>query len=284
MENILNKFRIKDYVYILLGSLLMALGTNLFFVTHDLVTGGVLGLGIIIRNFFPEIPLWLTNIIFNIPLFAVAILLKGKKLGVKSLIGMLSLTFMLFLTEKIAAPTDSLLLSCIYGGVLNGVGLGMVFMGFGSTGGTDLIAIIIQHFNKHISIGNVLRVVETIIVLGGAIVFGFEKALYAVIAVYLTTRLMDNILDGLSFARAVYIITDKKEEISRAIMDGLNRGVTSIKGEGMFNHTDKDILFSIVSPKELPKLKEVVKQLDERAFMTVLDAREVLGEGFKKNE
>jgi len=277
----MKKLAIKDWAFVTLGALLIALSSNLFFAKHDLVTGGVISIGIIIKS-FKQIPLWITNIFINIPLFIFAISVKGKKFGIKSLYGMIVLTIFLWITENIPTLTDNLLLTCIYGGVLSGIGVGFVFLGFGSTGGTDLLAILLKKFIPQFSIGSILATIETFIIISGAIVFGIEKSLYAIIAIYFTTKLADVIVEGVKVARSVYIITDKCDIISQEIFKKIDRGVTKIKGIGMFSKNDKAVLLCVIAPKQLPYLKNIIHDNDKNAFVFVSDTREVLGEGFGK--
>lgn len=280
MEKMKNKiYIIKDWINITIGAFLMAVATNLFFVKYNLVTGGVSGIGIIVKNFV-DIPLWVTTLVLNIPLFVIAFMIKGRKFGIKSLYGMIILTFGLYITEKLAIDINDFFISCIYGGILTGIGIGMVFSGLGTTGGTDIIAIIVQHIFPFLKIADILRVTETTIVIGGMFVFGIEKGMYAIITIYIVTKVADSIMEGLRFGKVIYIISDKYQDISKEIMDKVERGVTSLNGEGMFSHNDKHVLMCVIRSKQVPTLKKIVTKHDENAFVFITDAREVLGEGF----
>ncbi len=194
MYGINNRSIYRDYLLIILGTTLLAFALNMFFERMDLVTGGVTGLAIVIKqvtqlNFGYGVPLWLTNLVINIPLFLIAVYLKGKSFGFKSLFATVFLSLTLWLTEylieilNITMP-DNLLLSSLYGGIIAGVGLGMVFMAYATTGGTDLAASIIQHKAKHYTIAQIMFVLDALIIAIGFFVFGVEKAMYAVISVY----------------------------------------------------------------------------------------------------
>jgi uncharacterized membrane-anchored protein YitT (DUF2179 family) len=168
----------------------------------------------------------------------------------------------------------------LYGGLLQGVGIGLVFLGGGTTGGTDLLAAIIQNFMRHYSIAQIMQFVDGAVVLVGMYVFGVERALYAIIAVYLVTKVSDGIIEGLKFSKSVYIITEKPDEVSRMVMEDLDRGITGISAKGMYSGQDKLMLFCVVGKKELVHLKEMIDEIDPNAFVIVGDAREVHGEGF----
>ncbi len=276
---------VKDYIYIIVGTTLLAIAINAFFEKQDLVTGGVTGLAIIVKTLTQPIweggiPLWVTNIAVNIPLFLIALSLRGKIFGVKTLFSTLYLSLALYLTQNITGPTQDFLLSSIFGGVISGVGLGLVFAGFATTGGTDLAASILHLYFSHISVGNLMFIIDGIIIGAGFFVFGGEKTMYAIIAVYITAKMMDGILEGIHFSKAVFIISEDSKQIAQDLMEILDRGVTALSGRGMYTSQDKDVLLCVVSKKQIAKLKEIVREIDERAFVIVADVREVLGEGF----
>lgn len=276
------KFKVKDWFFITMGAILVAIASNFFFDKFELVTGGVIGIGIILKDMY-NIPLWITNIVLNIPLFLIAVMIKGKKLGFKSLYGTLVLTLALNLTQTDYMLTEDIMLGAIFGAVVSGAGLGFVFSGLGTTGGTDLLAIIIKHFVPHISIGRALGTIESIIIVLGAFVFGTEKALLAIIAVYITTKVTDSIVDGAKFGKTVYIISNKYEDISKVLLKEVERGVTALNGVGMYSKEEKKVIMCVVSTKQLPLVKTIVCNIDKDAFMFVNDTREVLGNGFVSN-
>ncbi len=275
----------KDYILIVLGTFLLALSINVFYEPFDLVTGGVSGLGIIIKSISEGIwkggiPISVTNAVCNIPLFLIAIIVRGKNFGIKSLIATIFLTIFLAITSRLAFPVNDLLLSAVFGGVIGGVGLGMVFSAYATTGGTDLAGSLLQKLFPHVSVAMLMLVVDWTIIFTGMFVFGMQKSLYAIIAVFITARVIDAILDGLNFAKAAFIISEHQEEIAQNIMDTLERGVTGLYGRGMYSKEDKNILLCVVSKREIVKLKQIVRLADKDAFVIVTDAREVLGEGF----
>ncbi|NLM48067.1 MAG: YitT family protein [Epulopiscium sp.] len=285
MEKSIQKESFRDYLLITIGTIILACGINMFFEKQNLVTGGVTGLAIVIKYissgmFDGGIPLWFTNIVLNVPLYLIGIKIRGRGFGKKTLYAIIFLSFALFFTKYMPAPSTDILLSSLFGGVLSGVGLGFVFIAYGTTGGTDLAANIIQHFIKHISVGKLMMILDGIIIFAGAVIFGAINTMYALIAVYISGKVLDNMLEGVHFSKAVFIISDKAEIIADEIMRNLDRGVTGLNGKGMYTKMEKEILFCVVSKKEIFKLKEIVRNMDSKAFVIVSDAREVLGEGF----
>ena len=198
----------------------------------------------------------------------------------KAIIGEISLSAWLAFQPVWNLAGDDILLAALYGGIIQGVGIGLVFLGGGTTGGTDMLAAIIQKYLQHYSIAQIMQVIDAAIVVVGMYVFGIQKALYAIIAVYLVTKVSDGIIGGMKFSKAAYIITSKPDEVSEMIIKDLDRGVTGIHARGMYSDQDKLMLFCVVSKKEIVTLKEKVDEIDADAFVIVSDAREVHGEGF----
>ena len=273
-----------EYLLIIVGTALMATAITSCFDAAGLVTGGFSGIAILVKAgtkslYGNGIPLWVTNLVLNIPVFLLAAKIKGVAFVKKALLGDLSLTVWLAVLPAWKLSGDFLLVA-LYGGLLQGVGIGLVFLGGGTTGGTDLLAAIIQNFMRHYSIAQIMQFVDGAVVLVGMYVFGVERALYAIIAVYLVTKVSDGIIEGLKFSKSVYIITEKPDEVSRMVMEDLDRGITGISEKGMYSGQDKLMLFCVVGKKELVHLKEMIDEIDPNAFVIVGDAREVHGEGF----
>ena len=273
-----------EYLLIIVGTALMATAITSCFDAAGLVTGGFSGIAILVKAgtkslYGNGIPLWVTNLVLNIPVFLLAAKIKGVAFVKKALLGDLSLTVWLAVLPAWKLSGDFLLVA-LYGGLLQGVGIGLVFLGGGTTGGTDLLAAIIQNFMRHYSIAQIMQFVDGAVVLVGMYVFGVERALYAIIAVYLVTKVSDGIIEGLKFSKSVYIITEKPDEVSRMVMGDLDRGITGISAKGMYSGQDKLMLFCVVGKKELVHLKEMIDEIDPNAFVIVGDAREVHGEGF----
>lgn len=278
---------IKHYFLIVIGTFLLAISVRMVYEPLQMVTGGVSGLAILIKSatsFFIEggIPLWISNIVLNVPLFIGALLIKGKDFLKNSLFATVCLTIALAVVPSINILSNDYLLSSIFGGVIGGAGLGLVFVTQSSTGGTDLLSMIIHKYIPHYSVPQILIVIDGLIVLGGILTFGLSRALYAIIAVYITAKVSDGILEGLKFAKMAYIISDYYEEIAELILKELDRGVTGISATGMYSNKDKKMLFCVVSKKEIIQLTEIASKVDPRAFVIVSDAREVMGEGFRE--
>lgn len=274
-----------DYLMIIVGTGLMSLAINSVFDAAGMVTGGFSGIAIIIKAWTKNlieggIPLWVTNCVLNLPLFVIAWKVRGFSFIKRAILGEISLSVWLAIQPVWNLAGNDLLLSALYGGVIQGVGIGLVFLGGGTTGGTDMMAAIIQKFLKHYSIAQIMQVIDAMVVLVGMYVFGVHKALYAIIAVYLVTKVSDGLIEGLKFSKAAYIITGKPKEISDMIINDLDRGVTGINARGVYSGQDKLMLFCVVNKKEIIMLKEKVDKIDPDAFVIVTDAREVHGEGF----
>ncbi|WBW98281.1 YitT family protein [Oceanirhabdus sp. W0125-5] len=279
---------LKDYLLILIGTTILALGINLFLAPSTLVTGGVTGIAIMVEYLSETylnmtIPIWLTNFAINIPLFAIAIKQRGISFGKKSLFSAIYLSFALwytgFIPNPFAAESD-LLLAAIFGGALIGVGLGFVLRASATTGGTDMLATIIKYKHNKFPISKLIMLVDSTIIIMGFFAFGARKAMYAVICVYVISKVVNSLLEGMHFAIAAFIISDKSDEIAKELIQNIKRGATGIKAKGMYTKKDKDMLFVVVSKKEIHSVRQVVKNIDEKAFITITDVREVLGEGF----
>ena len=273
-----------EYMLIIIGTALMATAITSCFDAAGMVTGGFSGIAIIVKAgtkglYGNGVPLWVTNLVLNVPVFILAAKIKGFSFVKKALMGDISLTVWLAVLPAWKLSED-IFLAALYGGILQGVGIGLVFLGGGTTGGTDLLAAIIQKYMKHYSIAQVMQFVDGAVVVAGMYVFGVERALYAIIAVYLVTKVSDGIIEGLKFSKSVYIITDKPDEVSRMVMEDIDRGITGIRAKGMYSGNDKLMLFCVVGKKELVRLKEMIDEIDPKAFVIVGDAREVHGEGF----
>ncbi|MDO4438941.1 MAG: YitT family protein [Eubacteriales bacterium] len=283
IQKLREKYKIADYIIIILGSFIIGYAIKNIYDPARLVTGGVSGIAVIFNALF-EVPLWLTNTIMNIPLFIITYKIKGWRFMVKTFIStmMLSVALLLIPYRPLVRDFDPLL-SAIFGGIITGIGTGMVFMCSATTGGTDMLAADIQHFMRHRTVAQVLMVLDGLVVIVGAGIFGINTALYAVISVYLVTKVSDGIVEGIKFGKIVYIISDKPEEIAKEIMDRLGRGITGIDSVGMYTGNKRTMLYCVVTSREIPIIKDIIYNIDTSAFVTVSDANEVMGEGFQEN-
>ena len=272
--------RVMDYVYVVIGAAIVALGFNLFLLPNQVASGGVSGISTILKGVFGWEP-GIVQYAFNIPLFIAGIVFLGARFGVKSLVGTLVLPAVVLVTASWEPWTANPLLGALFGGITVGLGLGIVFRGGGSTGGTDLAAQIITKYTG-LSLGKSVLLLDGLIVLSAAIAFDVESALYALIGLYVTTKTIDIIQLGFSQSKMIYIITNKQEEIRDAIYQEIDRGVTKIPAFGGYTNQEKPVLMVVAYQTEFTKLKHIIKTIDPAAFVIVSDAYEVLGEGFKR--
>ena len=274
-----------DYLMIIVGTALMATAINSVFDMSGMVTGGFSGIAILVKEWTEGvvpggIPLWITNLSLNIPLFLIGMKLSGFQFVKRALVGEICLSFWLAVLPAFDIAGNDLLLAAVYGGVIQGIGIGLVFLGRGTTGGTDMMAALLQRKLRHYSIAQIMQVLDGMVVLAGAAVFGVQYALYALIAIFCVSKISDGILDGMKFSKQAFIISDHYQEIANAIMTRMERGVTSLDGNGMYSGQERKILFCVVAPKEIVKIREIVREFDPGAFVIVSDVREVFGEGF----
>lgn len=269
-----------DTSLILLGSLVTALGFNLFFLPNHIASGGVSGLSVLAEAWFGAVPAF-TQWALNIPLFVLGVIFLGKQYGVRSLLGSFVLPLFILLTNNIPTPTTNPLLASIYGGICVGVGLGLVFRGRGSTGGLTILAQIIQKITGLSFSISVVLLDGTVIVLA-AFILGMEQALYALIGLFVTGKAINAIEVGFRYTKVAYIISDKTEEISKAILNDLDRGLTKLNAQGGYTGDDRTVLMVVVGQNEVSRLKAIVQSVDTHAFVIISEAHEVLGEGFKR--
>lgn len=274
-----------NYLLIMAGTSLMALAIKGIFDPTSLITGGFSGISIIVKNATAEmieggVPLGLTNLLLNIPLFVAAVKIKGWRYIMKTFFATVWLSAALFYIPDLNLVPDDIFLASIFGGVISGAGIGLVLMANATTGGTDTLAAIMQHYMRHYSIARIMQVLDGIIVLAGAWIFGLNHALYAIISIFLVAKVSDGILEGPKSSKQAYIISDHYEEIAGKIMEELDRGATALEAVGMYSGMSRRALVCVVSKKEIVLLKDIVKSVDSSAFMTISDVREVFGEGF----
>ena len=251
-----------------------------------MVPGGFTGIAIIVKELtkgiVPDgIPLWVTNLILNVPMVPIVLKINGWDFAKRTVAGSLLLSFWLAVIPYVQLMEEpDLFLTSVFGGVSMGIGVGLVFLGKGTTGGTDMCGAILHHFFPHISLPKLMQMLDVVITSVGIMVFGIRVALYSIIVVYLTAKISDRIMEGSTSAKMLYIISDQSTLIAEKIMEKLGRGVTGLQGRGMYTNQDKTILICVISPREIARIKDVVLEADSKAFVIVNDSREVLGEGF----
>ena len=233
MEAITNKRPWLSWIMIFVGTGLMSLAIKCIFDPIGLVTGGFTGIAILVKGVtssFVEggIPLWLTNLALNVPVFLVALGIKGKSFIGRTAVATFLLSAWLYVIPEVDLASRDYTLAAVFGGVITGIGIGMIFLAKATTGGTDMVAALIQHKLKHYSIAQIMQVLDGIVVLAGLTLFGIQPALYAVVAIFITAKISDGLMEGFKFSKAAFIITDKYQEVARVIMKDLNRGVTGL--------------------------------------------------------
>ena len=268
---------------IFFGTLLMAIAIQYLFDPAGLVTGGFSGISIILKSLNPNLALWMTTLALNIPLFLVAWWVKGWNYVKNSAVATVMLSAWLYVLPIYSISNADMVLVSVFGGIFSGLGMGLVFMADATTGGTDLLAAVIQKFLPWYSLAQIMQVLDALIVILGAYIFGLRAVLYAIIAIYLCAKLSDGILEGVKFAKLLYVISDRADEIAQAIMTDIDRGVTGLNGTGMYTGQPRNVLMCVVSKKEIVRVKELVYEMDPSAFVILSDVREVLGEGFVKH-
>ncbi|WP_141604103.1 YitT family protein [Terrilactibacillus laevilacticus] len=275
-----------DFIYVLIGSSLIAIAFNLFLMPNKIASGGVSGISTILHWKFGLEPSYVQWAL-NIPLFIVGVLILGKSLGyvnfaLKTIVGTIFLPFVVFLTSGLDAATTNPILGAIFGGVGVGLGLGFVFRGKGSTGGTDLLAQIIHKFTG-LQLGICVVLIDGLIVVNSAFTLSLESALYALVSMYLTGKVIDVVQLGISNSKLALIISEHQNTLKQAIFEEIDRGVTQMEGRGGYTDDARPVLMVVVSQNELTRLKQLVKRIDPKAFLIVSNATEVFGEGFRRH-
>ncbi len=268
-----------DAIFIIVGSFIMALSFNLFFLPNHIASGGVSGLSVLAQAWLGIEPAF-TQWALNIPLFVLGFWLLGRDYGIRSLLGSVILPLFVFLTKDWPIPTSNPLLASIYGGIGVGIGMGLVYRGRGSTGGLTIVAQLLQKYSG-LSFSVCVVLLDAIVISSAALVLSLEQALYALIGLYVTGKVIDAIELGFSFTKVAYIISDHTEPITKAILEDLDRGLTKLTAEGGYTGEHRTVLMVVVGQSEIPRLKTVVQSVDPNAFVIISNAHEVLGEGFR---
>ncbi|MDI3471844.1 MAG: hypothetical protein PWQ20_275 [Thermotogaceae bacterium] len=279
------KATIEDYVFVTIGSLITAIALDLFLIPNQIIAGGVSGLATIIY-YMLKLPVGLQMLGYNVILFILGFKLLGLHFGFKSIYSAIILSvFVDFFSFIVKLPVPDLssesLLAPIYGGALAGLGMGIVFWRGASTGGTDIIALIINRYTN-ISNGTALMIIDTLITVFAIFIFGPIKAMYGILTIFVTSKIIDSVLEGVESTRSVMIISEKIDEIKKMILDDLERGATIINATGAYTNTKRPVLWAVVRRRELAVLRRHIHKIDPKAFIVILKNSEVFGEGFKK--
>lgn len=276
------KYLVAQFIQIVIGTALIAGSTSLFLLPNQLSSGGFSGIATIVY-YLLEIPLGTTILVLNIPLFVMSLIKNGKHFFINAIAGTAGLSIFLNIFEKLKPITTDRFLACIYGGIIAGIGTAIVLKANASTGGTDLLTQIIKAYKPNIRISNLLVILDTIIVITNVIFFKeLEIGLYSAITIYIMGKMLDIFFEGIDFAKMVYIISPRNEEIAKQIGEKIKRGSTSIYGKGMYKKKNIEVLFCVASRGEVREIRKIVNEIDNSAFIVITNAREVFGEGFKE--
>ncbi len=273
-----------DLMMIIIGTILMAVGVDLFLVPSKLSTGGFSGIGTVLY-YLLNLPVGTTTLVLNIPLFIFTFFKIGKKFVIRTVLGTSLLAFFLNIFEKVTPFTDDKVLAFIYGSILMGIGTAIVLKAKASTGGTELLASIIKAYKPRYRTGGLITVLDTIIVGINVLFFkDIEVALYSGLAIFVMGKVLDIFFEGIDFSKMLLIISEEAETISERINKELSRGTTLINGLGMYKKEKRKILVCVLSRNEVRTVMEIIEELDKSAFTIISNAREVYGKGFKKQD
>lgn len=276
-----SKYRyIPMILMVLLGGVISGIAFNVFLIPNKLLSGGISGIALILNYLFGLNP-GVLIFVFNIPIFLLGYKFIDKEFILLSLVGMSAFSafidYFSFLQDMIRI--NDVMISCIFGGVLSGIGMGIIFRNRASQGGIDIIAVIAKKYWS-VNLGSTSLIINCIIVAVSSLFYGLKPAMYTLISMYVTSAVLDKVLQGFGTSKAIMIITDKEQLVADEILKKLGRGVTYLEGEGAYTGNKKKVIYCIVSLSQLAKLKQIVKEIDENAFMAVNDTAEVLGQGF----
>jgi len=271
-----------EYSAITFGSFLVALSLNLFLVPNKIAAGGFSGIATVLYYVsHGKLPVGMTMLALNIPAFLLGVKTIGVDFGLKSIYGTVILSVLTDLTTFLHSITYDKLLASVFGGALMGLGLAIVLLFGATTGGTEMLARILHKFISFISVGQILLGLDAAVIVLASVVFkNYELGLWAVLTLFACSKLIDAILEGVNFAKALIIISDKSDLIAEKILKELDRGVTGLHGVGMWTKEEKNVLICVVKRHEVGQIKNLIKSVDHKAFVILTDVREVLGEGF----
>ncbi|MBS4178642.1 YitT family protein [Lederbergia citrea] len=273
-----SKQTIVEYIQVIVGASLVGFGYNMFLLPAKLAAGGVSGISTLLYELFQWNPAFVQFSI-NLPLFLVGLLILGKDFSTKTLLGTFFVPFVIWLTQDVDLHIHDAMLGAIYGGIALGIGLGIVYRGGGSTGGTAMIAQLLKKFTG-LSSGFAQLLVDGFVVAASAIVFNLELALFALISIYVTSKVIDFVQLQTSPTKLVMIITEKEAEIQRIIRDEIDRGLTKVKSLGGYSNMERTIILCVVEQSEAVYLKKVLQEQEPTSFVIFLNASEILGRGF----
>lgn len=278
MDKITQNKAMREYLYIIVGATLVGLSYNIFFLPARLAAGGISGISTILFELYALSPA-LIQLVINIPIFIIGWIALGKDFSFKTLVGTFWVPFIIFLSAEIPVTVTNPLLGALYGGLLLGIGLGIVYKGNGSTGGTAAIAQIVKKFTG-ISSGYSQFIVDGLVVIGSIIVFSVELTLFALTAIYISGKAIDFVQLRTSSTKLIMIITEDEEDVQKLIQNGIDRGLTKIRSVGGYSKLDKTMILCVAEQPEAVKLKKLLQTESPESFVIFINASEILGKGF----
>lgn len=283
----------RSWFYIVFGCFLLSAGFVLFVNPYKIVPGGVYGLGVVMHQLFPAIQVGTFGFIFDIPLLIIGFKVFGRMFGAKTIVAAILVpTMMNMMTYMIGENpakifdgkidlSDDIIIACIFGGILIGTGVGFIIKTRATSGGTDIIAMLLSHYTS-LTFSRGILIVDSLVVIFGIIVLGdWRLPLYSLVTIYVAARIIDYVLDGASYDKLLFIISDQHQQIRSFILDDMGRGGTYIKSSGMYTNDDKEMIFVVVSRREVSSFQQQIHRIDPHSFVVVVNAYETFGDGFK---
>ncbi|WP_094606953.1 hypothetical protein SPSIL_048020 [Sporomusa silvacetica DSM 10669] len=271
---------LEKYILLFIGSIIAAIGLEIFLVPNNIIDGGIVGISIMVSH-VTGLPLSLFLVVLNIPFLYLGYTQIGKTFALSTLFSIVSLSYWVSVFHPIPGLTNDLFLAAIFGGIIVGIGVGLIIRYGGSLDGTEIVAILLDK-RTSFSVGEIIMFFNLFILTSAGFVFSWDKAMYSLVAYFVAFKVIDTVIEGLDESKAVMIVSDKPEEITETLMARLGRGVTVLHGEGGYTKERKDVLYCVITRLEMAKLKSIVDEVDENAFVTFNDVHEVMGGQFKK--
>lgn len=271
---------VQKYAMLFLGTMITAVGLEIFLVPNNIIDGGVVGLSIM-ASYVTGLPLGLFLVLLNLPFLYLGYAQIGKTFALSTMFSIMSLAYWVSVLQPIPGLTHDLFLAAVFGGIIIGVGVGLIIRYGGSLDGTEIVAIIMDK-RTSFSVGECIMFMNLFILTSAGLIFTWDKAMYSLVAYFVAFKVIDTVIEGLDESKAVMIVADRPEQIAAALMARLGRGVTVLHGEGGYTKERKDVLYSVVTRLEMAKLKSIIDEIEEGAFVTINDVHEVMGGRFKK--
>ena len=270
----------RKYLLLFIGSIIYAAGLEIFLVPNNVIDGGVVGIAIMASH-LTGLPFWVFLVVINIPFVYLGYKQIGKTFTIAPLFSILSLSYWSNIFLPVPGLTEDLFLASVYGGVILGIGVGLIVRYGGSLDGSEIVAILMDK-RSSFSVGEIVLIINLFILTGAGLVFGWDRAMYSLFTYFIASKVIDITIEGLDESKAVIIVSDQSAEITSALMDRLGRGVTILRGEGAYSGDAKNILYTVITRLEVAKLKAIIEEIDEKAFVTINDVHDVFGGTFKK--